>query len=58
MSRIVLGIIAALLIVMGVVGLIGHSAGWSSFAQPVWLSWGEVLVGIISFVIAASDTKG
>lgn len=57
MSRIILGIIAALLVVMGVVGLISHSAGWFNFVEPVWFSWGEILVGIVAFVVTASDTK-
>jgi len=57
MSRILLGIIGAILVITGIISLIGHSAGWTSFCEPVWYSWANILVGIISMVVAAADTN-
>jgi membrane-associated protease RseP (regulator of RpoE activity) len=42
---------------MGILSLIGHSAGWEYANLPVWHAWLEILVGIISLIIAAADTK-
>jgi uncharacterized protein involved in cysteine biosynthesis len=57
MSRYVLGILGAALIAAGIIGLVGHSAGWVAYVMPSWLAWLEILVGIIILVVAASDTK-
>ncbi len=57
MSRTALGILAGGLIILGIISLIGYSAGWTSMYVPVFLSWVEIIVGIVCLIIASADTK-
>lgn len=57
MSRVALGLLGGVLIVAGIFCLIGYSAGWALVSVPVWVAWLSILVGIVSLIIAAADTK-
>ena len=56
MSRIVLGIVAAISIIWGIWMLIPAWAV-SGSSIPAWMSWSSIIVGVVAAIIAISDTK-
>lgn len=54
MSRIVLGIVSVLVVLMGVAALI---PSWTLATEPAWHSWAKIIIGIVALIIAISDSK-
>ena len=54
MSRIVLGIVGALVALMGVAALI---PSWTLATEPAWHAWAKIIIGVIAVIIAISDSK-
>lgn len=53
MSRVVLGIVAVLLVLMGIAALI---PSWTLATEPAWHSWAKIVVGVVALIIAISDS--
>ena len=53
MSRIVLGVVGILVMLMGVLALI---SSWRWMTQPAWYSWLWIVTGVIVLIIAVSDS--
>lgn len=55
MSRIALGILGAILAIVGIWSLI---PAWSveGMSSPAWFSWLQIVVGVIALIIAISDS--
>ena len=53
MSRIVLGIVGALIVIMGILALIPSI---TMAAEPAWHSWIKIIIGAIAVIIAVSDS--
>lgn len=53
MSRIVLGIVAVLLVLMGVAALI---PSWTLATEPAWHSWAKIVIGVVALIVAISDS--
>lgn len=43
-------------IVMLVIGILVVGSWWTAVVQPVWLSWVEIILGVIGLVVAYSET--
>ena len=54
MSRVVLGILAVVVVLMGVAALI---PSWSIATEPAWHAWAKIVIGVIGLIIAISDSK-
>lgn len=54
MSRVVLGILAVLVALMGIAALI---PSWSIATEPAWHAWIKIIVGVVALIIAISDSK-
>ena len=54
MSKSLLLVVGVLLLISGVVSL---TSLWALLTQTTWFAWGEVLIGLLSIFVAASDKR-
>lgn len=53
MSRIVLGILGVIVVLMGIAALI---PSWTWSTEPAWHAWVKIVIGVIALIIAISDS--
>jgi len=53
-SKITLGIIGVLLILMGIAALI---PSWTFSNAPTWYAWVKIVIGVIALIVTMVDSK-
>ena len=54
MSKVALGIVGIIMILLGVAGLITN---WDFLKEPSWLAWVEIVIGVISAFVVVLDSR-